>query len=267
MKMFRLIANEVKNHAPFVTLGGICVITIGVIFATGNMSLPIFLLSCLASIGDIGGGALPLYPRLKGISTRYILGFASGIVIAAAFFELLPEANVEVNWALVGAGFFIMYLIDKGLALHQCGESECEITGVSWVTVVGMASDNIVDGASITVAYHIRPLLAVVVTLAIIAHEIPQGIASTLVMRNQNYRTAHIIELFLLAGLMYPLGASLSSFIPKAADQLAIAFVAGVFIYVGATALMTEAHRRLNRSVMLYLMLGAAVALGLKFFE
>lgn len=225
------------------------------------------LLAAIAGLGDVLGGLLPLFPRFKNLSTRYVLAFASGIVISAAFFELLPEANIEANWALVGAGFFAMYLIDKLLALHQCGESECEISGVSWVTIVGMASDNIIDGAGIAVAYITSPLLGFLITLAVVAHEIPQGITTTLVMKSQGYRFKRIITVLLLAGVMYPLGASLALFIPAVAHEAAIAFVAGVFIYIGASALMTEAHRRFNQWVILFLLLGGAAALVLKLVE
>src|SRR5690606_30267682 len=124
---------------------------------------------------------------------------ASGIVISAAFFELLPEADVDANWGLLGLGFFVMYLVDKGLALHQCGETECEITGVSWVTILGMASDNVIDGVGIAVAYLTRPALGFLVTLAVIAHEIPQGMTTALVMRTQAYRLSRIIGVLILA--------------------------------------------------------------------
>lgn len=227
----------------------------------------IILLASLAALADVIGGLYPLQTRFKGISTRYALAFASGTVISAAFFELLPEANIESNWALAGVGFFTMYLIDKGLALHQCGESECEITGVSWITVLGMASDNIIDGAGIAVAYLTKPSLGVVVALAVIAHEIPQGATTTLIMKNQGYRLRHIIGMLILAAVMYPLGASLNVFIPPAAHTMAIAFVAGVFLYTGAAALMTEAHRRFNKWVILVLLLGSITVMGLKFVE
>ena len=263
--MFRRIANTLKRYASLTALGIIIGIILPIIIVFSNLPRQIFLLAFLASMGDISGGLFPFHPRFRSISTRYVIALASGVVVSAAFFELLPEAHVESNWGLLGAGFFTMYLIDKGLALHQCGESECEVTGVSWVAVLGMASDNIIDGVGIAVAYLIKPGLAIIVTLAVVAHEIPQGIASTLVMKAQNYRLSRIIAVLLLAAVTYPLGASLSQFIPISANQQAIAFVAGVFIYTGATELMTEAHRRFNVFVILFLLLGSLVALSLKF--
>jgi|GEM_PF-396410 zinc and cadmium transporter len=265
--MFRRIASELRRHVLFTTLGIISGIIILALIFFSNIPRQIFLLASLALLADVGSGLFSLLPRFRGISTRYVIAFSAGIVISVALFELLPKANSEDNWALLGAGFFIMYLIDKGLALHQCGESECEVTGMSWVAILGMSADNLLDGVALAVTYLTEPRLGIVVTLAIIAHEIPQFITSTLIMKEQGYRLTRIIVILLVAGLVFPLGAGLGQFIPTAAHQAAIAFVAGVFIYTGATALMTEAHHRFNWLVMLFLLLGSLIALGLKFVE
>ncbi|MDP2643472.1 MAG: ZIP family metal transporter [Desulfobacterales bacterium] len=227
----------------------------------------LILLACLAASADIIGGLIPFQPRFKNMSTRYALAFASGTVISAAFFELLPAADIQQNWAVPGIGFFAMYLIDKGLALHKCAESECEITGVTWVTILGMTSDNILDGAGIAVAYIMEPTLGIAVTLAVIAHELPQGMTTTLIMKAQGYRMSSIVAMLSLAGIMYPLGAVIGTFIPPAIHHAALAFVAGVFIYTGAAALMTEAHRHFNKSVIFFLLLGAVATLCLKLIE
>lgn len=225
------------------------------------------LLAFLAALADVAGGLLPLHPRFRSIGTRYALAFASGAVVSAAFFDLLPESDVKLNWPFLGAGFFIMYLIDKGLALHQCAERDCELTGVSWITVIGMAADNVIDGAGIAISYLTHAYLGIVVTLAVIAHEIPQGFTTTLVMKAQGRSTKSILAMLSLAGIMYPVGASLNVLIPSEAYPAAIAFVAGVFIYIGAHALMTEAHRRFNLRVMGLLLLGSLVVLIARFIE
>jgi zinc transporter ZupT len=227
----------------------------------------VYLLASLAAMADIAGGLLPLHSRIKNIGTRYILAFAAGTVIAAAFFELLPEANVEVNWPFLGIGFFVFYLIEKGLELHTCGEKECEARGVGWVTVLGMASDNIIDGIGIGVGYIINPILGVLITLAVIAHEVPQGMSTTVIMREAGYKLNRIIPVLLLAGATYIIGVTISRFTPEAFLEPAIAAVAGVFIYVGASALLNEAHKRFNYRIIMTLILGGALALVLKFLE
>lgn len=227
----------------------------------------VFALAILAALGDVVGGLIPFYSKSANFSPRYILAFASGVVVAAAFFELLPEANIEANWLYLGLGFFILYLVEKGLELHTCGERECEARGISWITAIGMASDNIIDGIGIGVGFLINPALGVIITLAVIAHEIPQGMTTTIIMKQSGFKFKHILTMLIIAGAMYPLGAAIGSFIPQSFQQKAIAFVAGVFIYVGAGALMSEAHKRFNIGVVAFMIFGGLVALGLKFLE
>lgn len=227
----------------------------------------IYVLAVLAALGDIVGGLLPLYFKSGIYSTRYILAFASGVVVAAAFFELLPEANVEDNWLFVGLGFFILYLVEKGLELHTCGEMECEARGISWITAVGMALDNVIDGVGIGVGFLVNPFLGVLITLAVIAHEIPQGMTTTIIMKERGFKFSRILAMLIFAGAMYPLGAVIGNFIPDMLRQMAIAFVAGVFIYVGAAALLGEAHKRFNIWVVMMMMFGASIALGIRFLE
>jgi zinc and cadmium transporter len=130
-----------------------------------------------------------------------------------------------------------------------------------------MASDNIIDGIGIAVAYQTDPILGIVVTLAVAAHEVPQGMTSALVMKAGGYSLLRIWGVLSLAAVMYPIGASLSLFVPENLHRAAIALVAGIFLYIGAAAFMTEAHRKFNIRVILFLLAGSALALGLKFIE
>ena len=55
---------------------------------------------------------------------------------------------------------------------------------------------------------------------------------------------------------MYPIGAALSLLIPKGMYSVMIAFVAGVFLYVGAGDLLMEAHRTFNVRVVSSVLIG-----------
>lgn len=46
----------------------------------------------IASIFSVIGGLLPIYTGLKHIRTNYLVGFAAGVLISTAMFEMLPEA-------------------------------------------------------------------------------------------------------------------------------------------------------------------------------
>ena len=69
-----------------------------------------------------------------------------------------------------------------------------------------------------------------------------------------------------LAGLLYPLGALLAGFLPGVFLQKALAFIAGDFIYIGASDLLPEAHRRFNWKVILSVVGGMGLMVVLRVF-
>ncbi|MFQ5656878.1 MAG: ZIP family metal transporter, partial [Candidatus Methylomirabilales bacterium] len=160
--------------------------------------------------------------------------------------------------------FLTFYVLEKVMMIHACGESECETHQMGPVAVVGMALDNFVDGAGIAVGYLINPALGFSITAAVVLHEIPQGITSALIMRGAQWSRSSITLALAVAGLLYPLGALLAAFIPGSFLQKALAFIAGDFIYIGASDLLPEAHRKFNWKVILCVVGGMAFTGGLK---
>jgi zinc transporter ZupT len=218
----------------------------------------------LATAADVGSGIITLYPRLAAVNHRYVVALASGVVMSAAFLELLPQSNIESNAIYVALGFFTFYVIEKAMMLHACDEEECESHTMNITSVIGMASDNIVDGIGIAVAYLTDPTLGLAVTIAIVVHEIPQGIASTSIMRNAGYNLKKTFTVLAVAGFTYPVGAAIAQFIPQNIYIAIIAFIAGDFIYIGAGDLLHEAHRRFNYKVVLATLLGAAFFIAIE---
>jgi zinc transporter ZupT len=223
-----------------------------------------YLLALLAALSDILSGLLLRHPKINSIPTRYIVGFASGIVISTAFFELIPESDVANNSLYLALGFFTFYLLEKTVMLHSCGEHECEAHNLGWVAALGMSADNVVDGIGIAVGYLTQPALGIIITIAVIAHEIPQGITTAVLMRDAGFKFSHIMATLVFAGAMYPLGALVSGVIPPTLYTAIIAFVAGSFIYIGVGDLLLEAHRRFNVKVVFSVLLGATVLLFLE---
>jgi zinc and cadmium transporter len=56
-----------------------------------------------------------------------------------------------------------------------------------------------------------------------------------------------------------PLGVLLAGFIPSSAFELLIGFIAGVFLYVGASDLLPDAHRCFNLRVVLSTLAGSGL--------
>ncbi|MFQ5961666.1 MAG: ZIP family metal transporter [Candidatus Methylomirabilales bacterium] len=218
----------------------------------------IYVYAVVAGLSDLVAGWLALEGKTARIESRYIIGFAAGVLLAVSFLDILPEVNLKEDAAVLALGFLTFYVLEKVMMIHACGESECETHQIGPVAVVGMALDNFIDGAGIAVGYLINPSLGLSITAAVVLHEIPQGIASALIMKEAQWSRGRIIGALSLAGLLYPLGALMAGFIPGPFLEKALAFIAGVFIYIGASDLLPEAHRRFNWKVILSVVSGMA---------
>lgn len=226
----------------------------------------IYLYAVVAGLSDIAAGWLAMRGMTAKLESRYVIGFAAGVLLAVSFLDILPEVNLKEDALFLVFGFLTFYVLEKVMMIHACGESECETHEIGPVAVVGMALDNFVDGAGIAVGFVLNPLLGLSITGAVVLHEIPQGITSALIMQAAGWSRLRILFALSLAGLLYPLGAVMAGLIPGAFLEKALAFIAGDFIYIGASDLLPEAHRRFNWKVILSVVGGMALMGALRFF-
>ncbi len=66
--------------------------------------------------------------------------------------------------------------------------------------------------------------------------------------------------------LLYPAGASLAFLVPNALNTAVLAIVTGDFLYITASDLLLDAHKKFNIKVILAVILGAISILVLEFF-
>jgi zinc transporter ZupT len=225
----------------------------------------VYLYALIAGSSDFLSGWFALRVERDKIEPRYVIAFAAGVLLAATFFEILPEANLKSDAGYLALGFITFYVLEKVVMIHACGEAECHTHQIGPIAVLGMALDNVVDGAGIMVGYLIDPFLGLTITLAVVCHEIPQGMTSALIMREAKWRAGGTMLALVLAGLLYPIGALLAGFIPAEFQQKLLAFIAGDFIYLGAGDLLPEAHRRFNWKVVASVLGGMAFMLFIRF--
>jgi len=215
------------------------------------------LIAIAAGIITILGGLLSL--RIKNDSSvRYWIALAAGLLIGTALFEMLPE--IEGKFFVVAIGFFFMYVLAKLLLIHACGEYECEIHTITWPSLLSMALDNIVDGMAIASGFLVNPLTALVIALAISIHEAIQSFSAVIIMKKDKYPRWKILSTIILFGITIPIGALFfGTFLSNYLHYL-LAFAAGIFIYVGASDMLPEAHQKFNIGVVASVVLGAAIA-------
>lgn len=225
------------------------------------------LLALLAGLSDLLSGLIPFYYKLEESNTRYVIAFAAGTMLGAVFFEMLPELS-PTDSVFIGMGFFLFYLLERLTMIHSCGEHECtsDAHRIGWLPVVGMASDNIIDGVGIAIAYLINPITGIVVALSVIVHEIPQGLTTTVLLKRSGQGKRTILFALAVESILYPVGASLAFLVPNALNTAVLAFVTGDFLYISASDLLPDAHKKFNIKVIFAVILGAISILALEFF-
>lgn len=225
----------------------------------------VYLYALIAGSSDFLSGWLALRVERDKIEPRYVIAFAAGVLLAVTFFEILPQTDLKSDAVFLALGFVVFYVLEKLVMIHACGESECHTHHIGPVAVFGMALDNVIDGAGIMVGYLIDPLLGLTITLAVVCHEIPQGMTSALIMREAKWNNRGTMLALILAGSLYPIGALLAGFIPDHLQPKILAFIAGDFIYIGAGDLLPEAHRQFNWKVIACFLGGMAFMLFLRY--
>lgn len=216
------------------------------------------LYALITSAATLTGGALPMYTRLRLVEQRYLVGFAGGAMVAIALFDLIPQMGANNSIALL-LGFFSIYLLEKLVMIHACAEAECESHTVGWSAMIGIAAESLIDGVAIAIGFRAAPALGLLIALAVFAHEVPRGLTTTVIMQEAGYSRRRVWAALAVDAGFAPLGVLLAGLIPASSFDWLIGFTAGVFLYVGASDLLPEAHRRFNLRVVLSTLSGGGL--------
>lgn len=205
-------------------------------------------LAGLTVVSTLAGGSLAL--RLHR-ELRTAIALSGGIVVAVALFDLIPEAIGSIGDAhrvmeLVGVGFVLFFVAHRYLVLHHRddpGEARAH-QRVGAMGALALAFHTFTDGLGIGLAFGLDTTTGVLVLLAVVSHDFADGLnAVTFILRQGGTRRVALRWLTLVA--VAPLfGAAVGAAIDVSEQTLGhlLALYAGVFLYIGASDLLPEAH-------------------------
>ncbi len=225
---------------------------------TIGMWLNVIFFSFIGSVVSLVGGIYMLYGgRGAHWLQKIAVPFAAGALLAASFFDLLPEAlessdaHTVLTWTLVGfLGFFVL---ERGLHWfhhhHEEDESTSRHTNRPLI-IIGNTLHNFMDGLAIGATFLVSPASGIITTLAVSAHEVPREIGDfglLLAKGMSKYRTLLVSLVAALAGVLgailaYGFGELLA--VPTA--QL-LSLTAGFFIYIAASDIIPTIHQKHTR--------------------
>ncbi|MEM5820745.1 MAG: ZIP family metal transporter [Candidatus Aenigmatarchaeota archaeon] len=176
---------------------------------------------------------------------KFIVPFASGVLISVAFFHLLSESleKVETENALkfLMIGFILFLLLEFLIHWHHCHEYKCNIHSLGYLTIFADVIHNFLDGVAIAIAYLTNFYLGIITTFSIIFHEIPQEISNFSLLLSSGFKREKAVLLTFLSQLSAILGGILGFyFLNETSINFLLPLVAGGFLYLAAVDILPE---------------------------
>ena len=182
----------------------------------------------------------------------FLVSFAAGTLLGAAFLDLLPEALEggfkESVPVFILIGMLSFFILEKFLYWHHhhAGHEHEEVHGFTYLNIVGDGIHNFIDGALIAISFMNNTALGIVTTIAIIAHEIPQEIGDFAILIYGGFSKMKALVYNFLTALTAVIGALAAYFYSSAIESSSIfitSFAVGGFIYIASTDLIPEIHK------------------------
>jgi len=240
------------------------------------MLAEILFLSLLAGLATGLGGLLGVLRKPGRKLLGLQMGFAGGVMVSLSFLGLLLEAwragsPFHATIAFT-AGALLGFGIDFSLphihfSMKEKGPKllHPRLLRVGILLAVGIAIHNLPEGIALGAGYLHLPKFGLLVALAIALHNIPEGIASAAPLVAAGWSKARAFALALLSGLAEPLGAVVAVvfLMPfTALIPLALAFAAGIMVFITFDELMPMAHTHLEEHYVSFgLILGCLLTL------
>lgn len=210
-----------------------------------SIAIPLAGLTVLATLA---GGRIGL--RFSD-HLQTLLALTGGVVVAIALFDVLPEGidgvgDVNQATALVGAGFLAFFLAERLLVLHDRDEAMETLGGerVGVLGAAGLSVHSFIDGLGIGFAFGVDSATGFLVFIAVISHDFADGLNTvSYVLRRSGDRRAAVrwLTIDALAPLV---GAIVGSQVAISDHALGyvLCIYCGIFLYIGASDLLPEAH-------------------------
>lgn len=217
-------------------------------------------IALISALISLVGGIYLLYSKKRSARMQVIaVPVAAGALLAAVFFDLLPEALHEAEpggvLALVLIGFLLFFILERSLSWFHHHHSEGKHTEKvrnAPLIIAGDSLHNLIDGMTIGAAFLVSPATGVVAAVAVATHEIPQEIGDFGLLLRRGMRRSRVLMVNLFSSLLTVLGAVAVFYIGGESESLhsaLLALAAGFFIYIAASDIIPTIHNEPSRRV------------------
>jgi zinc and cadmium transporter len=238
----------------------------------------LFLIIIFTAVGGVlsvlaAGVFLLLTERQRSIVLPHGISFATGALLAVAFWGLIPQAFQQIPQdrfqtlsGTILAGILLFFILEKLLIWRHCHYNSCEahsddshdhndqhnfakhsVKSAGVLIILGDSIHNFVDGILITAAFFTNVQLGIVTSLAVAAHEIPQEVGDFAILLNSGFGKLKALVFNVLSSLATVLGGILAFFcLDQLHDSLPyfLALASSSFIYIAVADLIPTLHTK-----------------------
>jgi zinc and cadmium transporter len=220
--------------------------------------MTIFYMTLAIIIGSlislIGGVTLLRFKKRRQAAILLTMPFGAGALLAAAFFDLLPEAFEEADpramlmYCLIGfTTFFVLERCATWFHHHHEHDAPSKDARQRWLIILGDLMHNAIDGVAIGVAFLVSIPTGIITTLAVSAHEIPKELGTFALLLGKGWQgktvilanLATAVATVVAAILVYTIAADSHEFVPPL-----LSLTSGFFIYVAASDIIPDIHEQ-----------------------
>lgn len=214
-----------------------------------------FLLCLIAGLSTLLGSLFIFIKGNKNNIIKCALAFASGVMLSVSIFDLIPESltmfqsttknSIFFNITLfIIIGLIIPLFIDKILPSKLDQNSKLYKLGI--FTMIAIIIHNIPEGIATYISSETNIKLGISITIAIALHNIPEGISIAMPVYYATKNKKKAIGLTFISGMSEPLGAFLAFIFLKPIINDTImgalfAIIAGIMAYISIIELLPTA--------------------------
>lgn len=233
------------------------------------MDWGIFLFILIAAVANVAGGFVIFFKKnWSRKNLNALIALSAGLLLSVAIMDLIPEAlHIQPESAgFIILGMLTIFFFQQFVASHfHFGEETHahKITkGTALGAFIGLLIHTFFDGFAVVISFEVEFRLGIVVLLAVLLHKIPDGvtIASIIFTLFRNRKKAILSAALLGASTIF--GAIVALILhgfPLPFEQIsaaALAFSAGVFLYLAGTDLLPVVNASEERSTAAFFIVG-----------
>lgn len=181
----------------------------------------------------------------------YLISFSAGALLGDVFIHILPEimageAALRSGWYIL-TGIMLFFVLERVLMWHHSHSShQEEVHAMVYLTIVGDALHNFLDGIAIAAAFLISIPIGIATATAVIFHEIPQEIGQFAILVHGGWSRTKALLYNFFSALTAIIGAVLVLLFAQSfaeAPAILLGLSAASFIYIAMSDLIPELHK------------------------